>query len=115
MSYFYGGGLDRYNHTVGVMPPYRKMVRGLIPIKIQTYLWENCHETEKDTQVLKDCDPNINTEETIVILNELINNTTLIEELRYYMSSIKVGLTTIEMQHNLCESMLAEINEIQNR
>ncbi len=81
MAYFYGGGLERYNHTVGIQPPYRKMVRGLIPIKIQNYLWENCHETAKDTQILKDCGPNINEEEIISILDELINNSVLLEEL----------------------------------
>jgi len=31
LVFYYGGGIDRYNQTIGINPPYRKMVRGLIP------------------------------------------------------------------------------------
>ena len=115
LSYYHGGGLYRYNNTVGIHPPYRKMVRGLIPTKVQNYMWENCHVTLNDAQVLKECDPIISEEKSKLILDELTNNKTLLEELRYYMSGIKVGMDTITEQLILCEVMLDEINKIQNR
>jgi len=115
LSYYHGGGLDRYNHTVGIQPPYRKMVRGLIPTKVQNYMWDNCHVTENDKQILKDCDSYINEQESKLILEDLINNSKLLEELRYYMSGIKVGLTTIIEQRELCQGMLDEINKIQDK
>ncbi|TYA59666.1 hypothetical protein FVF61_01030 [Formosa maritima] len=114
LSYFYGGGLERYNHTVGIYPPYRKMVRGLIPTKIQNYMWDHCHVTRNDAQILKACDSFISEEECKHILDGLINNSILIEELRYFMSGIKVGLDTITEQLKLCQLMLDEINTIQN-
>ncbi len=114
LSYYHGGGLQRYNHTVGIKPPYRKMVRGLIPSKIQNYMWDNCHVTINDAQILKDCNPFISEEESKQILESLINNSDLLEELRYYMSGIKVGLTTIIEQQKLGQLMLDEINKIQN-
>jgi len=109
LSYYHGGGIERYNNTIGINPAYRKMVRGLIPAKIQNYMWDNCHVTKGDSQFLKECDPNITEEESHKILNDLITNSKLIEELRYYMSSIKVGLTTVKEQRILCKSMLDEI------
>ncbi|MFL0353980.1 DUF6090 family protein [Xanthomarina sp. GH4-25] len=115
LSYYHGGGLQRYNHTVGIKPPYRKMVRGLIPTKVQNYMWEHCHVTEGDTQILKDCEPFINEIESKLILDHLTSNSVLLEELRYYMSGIKVGLTTIIEQRKLCQLILDEINKIQNK
>jgi len=115
LSYYHGGGLYRYNHTVGIQPPYRKMVRGLIPTKVQNYMWDNCHVTLNDAQILKKCDLFISEENSRKILDDLTKNETLLEELRYYMSGIKVGKTTITEQLILCEVMLDEINKIQNR
>jgi hypothetical protein len=115
LSYYHGGGLNRYNHTVAIRPPYRKMVRGLIPTNVQNYMWDNCHVTLNDAQILKECDPFINEEKSKLILGELINNDKLLEELRYYMSGIKAGMDTITEQLNLCNIMLDEINKIQNK
>jgi len=115
LSYYHGGGLIRYNGTVGIQPPYRKMVRGLIPTKVQNYMWENCHVTLNDAQILKECDAFLDEEKSMLIIAELIKNKILLEELRYYMSSIKVGLTTISEQQKLCENMLSEINKLQSQ
>jgi len=114
LSYYHGGGLQRYNHTVGIQPPYRKMVRGLIPAKVQNYMWDNCHVTEKDLQILKDCDAFISEEESKLIIDNLTHNSLLLEELRFYMSGIKVGLSTIIEQRKLCQGILDEIENIQN-
>lgn len=110
LSYYHGGGLGRYTTTIGINPPYRKMVRGLIPSKIQNYMWENCHKTEGDIQILKSCTSNIDEKESEIIISRLSNNSKLIEELRFYMSSIKIGLETLKEQQKLCKNMLEEID-----
>jgi hypothetical protein len=115
LSYYHGGGLVRYNGTVGIQPPYRKMVRGLIPTKVQNYMWDNCHVTLNDAQILKVCDPYFAEEKSKLIIDELIKNSTLLEELRYYMSGIKVGMTTIIEQQKLCKNMLNEIGKLQSK
>ena len=91
------------------------MVRGLIPTRVQNYMWENCHVTLNDAQILKECDPFISEEKSKLILDELTKNKTLLDELRYYMSGIKVGMATITEQLNLCNLMIDEINKIQNK
>jgi len=115
LSYYHGGGLVRYNGTVGIRPPYRKMVRGLIPIKVQNYMWDNCHVTLNDAQILKECDSYLDEKKSKLIIDELIKNSTLLEELRYFMSGIKVGMTTITEQQKLCKNMLIEINKLQRK
>jgi hypothetical protein len=115
LPFYHGNGLRRYSQTMGINPPYRKMVRSLIPSKVQNYLWDNCHVTEGDNQFLKKCDPFINEAESGILINRLSNNSKLIEELRFYISSIKVGQATLTEQGKLCDLLLEEIeNELTN-
>jgi hypothetical protein len=111
LPFYHGNGLRRYSQTMGINPPYRKMVRGLIPSKIQNYMWDNCHATVGDNQILKKCDPFISEEDAEVLLVELSNNVKLIEELRFYMSNIKVGQATLMEQGKLCELIIKEIEK----
>ncbi len=111
LSFYHGGGLERYNQTMGINPPYRKMVRGLIPSKIQNYMWDNCHITDGDIQILKTCEPFVVDDKAKEVLLKLSNNSKLIEELRFYMSSIKVGHSTVLEQQRLCNNMLIEIEK----
>ncbi|MEO0572898.1 MAG: DUF6090 family protein [Bacteroidota bacterium] len=109
LSFYHDGGLRRYSETIGINPPYRKMVRGLIPSTIQNYMWDNCHVTEGDIQILKRCKGEITENEALAIVNDLGKNLTLLEELRFYMSSIKIGLRALEEQEKLCQTLLKEV------
>ncbi len=111
LPFYHGSGLRRYEQTMGINPPYRKMVRGLIPSKIQNYMWENCHVTEGDNQILQKCDPFINEKEAEVLIVGLSRNSKLIEELRFYMSNIKVGQATLIEQEKLCDALIKEIEK----
>lgn len=115
LSYYHGGGLDRYNQTVGIKPPYRKMVRGLIPTKVQNYMWDKCHVTLNEVQILKKCAPYLDEEKSKLIIDKMTQNKTLLEELRYYMSSIKVGMPIITAQQKMCTNMLYDIKKIQSK
>ncbi len=109
LVFYYGGGIDRYNQTIGINPPYRKMVRGLIPTQTQNYLWEHCHITDGDTQILTGCDSALSEEKAKEVIEFLVKQPELMSELRFYMSSIKVGLDPLLEQKKLCEKMLREI------
>tara|TARA_R110000868_G_scaffold259361_14_gene517513 strand:- start:11000 stop:11749 length:750 start_codon:yes stop_codon:yes gene_type:complete len=111
LVFYYGGGFQRYNQTIGISPPYRKMVRGLIPTKIQNYLWDNCHVTDGDTQIIQGCEPAVSEEEAKEVVNFLVAQSDLMSELRFYMSSIKVGMDPLIEQKKLCEKMLQEIED----
>ena len=77
-------------------------------------MWDNCHITDGDIQILQKCKPFIEEAKAIELLKELSENSRLIEELRFYMSSIKVGMATVTEQQRLCENMLAEIEKALN-
>jgi len=109
LAFYHGSGLLRYSQTIGINPPYRKMVRGLIPSKIQNYMWENCHITDGDIQILKKCDPPISEDEAEKLLSDLSTKSKLIEELRFYMSNIKVGQATMFEQQKVCDMLITEI------
>lgn len=109
LPFYHGNGLRRYSQTMGINPPYRKMIRGLIPSSIQNYMWENCHETNGDNQTLKKCPPFIDESKSEAWFNEFKANSKLIEELRFYMSNIKVGQTTLDEQLKLCNLLIEEI------
>ena len=111
LPFYHGNGLRRYQQTMGINPPYRKMVRGLIPSNIQNYMWDNCHITEGDNQILKKCDPFIDEEDAEVLVSGLGSNSKLIEELRFYMSNIKVGQDTLKEQGRLCDAIINEIEK----
>lgn len=111
LQYYHVGGLRRYSQTMGINPPYRKMVRGLIPSKVQNYMWDNCHITDVDTQIIKKCEPLFSEDEAGIILKDLKNNAKLIEELRFYMSNIKVGQSTLIEQGNLYDILIEEIEK----
>ena len=115
LPFYHGPGLMRYSQTIGINPPYRKMVRGLIPSKIQNYMWENCHITDGDIQILKKCNPPISEDEAGKLLTDLSSKTKLIEELRFYMSNIKDGQATMVEQQKVCDMLISEIeNDLQD-
>ena len=111
LVFYYGGGKLRYDQTIGISPPYRKMVRGLIPNNIQNYLWDNCHITKGDTQILTDCEPAVDEEKAKEVIDYLVSQSELMGELRYYMSSINVGTEPLLEQKKLCNKMLKEIED----
>jgi len=110
LSYYYTQGVSGYNETIGIIPPYRKMVRGLIPGTIQNYMWDHCHETFANDQALKSCPPAISEEEALKILNLLRKDEELIKELRFFMSSIKVGFNPSRQQINRCDELIERID-----
>lgn len=111
LSYYYTGGQQRYRETIGINPPYRKMVREIIPFEVQNYMWENCHRTLGNRQELLDCDPAIPEAESKEILEEIKANKEVIGELRFWMSSIKAGWVPLKEQKLLCDQILADINK----
>ena len=87
------------------------MVRGLIPNNIQNYLWDNCHITKGDTQILTDCEPAVDEEKAKEVIDYLVGQSELMGELRYYMSSINVGTEPLLEQKKLSNKMLKEIKD----
>ena len=109
LVFFYGQGSQSYSQTVGINPPYRKMVRGKIPLDIQLYIWDNCHVTQGVVQYMKACPSPISEEDAEALLKELSADEALLEELRFFMSNIRAGMTPIKLQSSLCDKILSDI------
>lgn len=115
LGFYYGGGRLRYEETIGINPHYRKMSRMAIPYHILGYMWDECHETLGDTQILNKCEPNISEEEAKEVLGKLVNDEVLMGELGFYMSAIRSGTKPLNEQVELNESILEEIEKELNK
>ena len=109
LAFYYGGAQYRYNQTIGINPPYRKLARVKIPYSVQSYMWDNCHKTIGDIQQLTDCEPGISEIEAKLLLQKLKADEELIGELSYWMSSIRAGWHPLLENVKLCNTILDEI------
>lgn len=105
---------NSYNPALTERPKYREQVRGIIPVNIQTYIWQYCHTSNGAAdQRLLDCDPPMDLTDSGKVLKTLISNQALLANLRYWISNqtvaIKIGIdriTEAEKLKSLIESEL---------
>jgi hypothetical protein len=107
LAYYY---TNANNPALTERPAYREHVRGIIPLELQSYIWEHCYTAnELGIQVLLDCEApesNVNLEP---IITNLGGDRQLSQELRYWMSTMHVasliGNARIESAIQLRESI----------
>tara|TARA_R110002096_G_scaffold36759_7_gene102384 strand:- start:1398 stop:2171 length:774 start_codon:yes stop_codon:yes gene_type:complete len=79
------------NFTMTERPAYRVTVRGIIPVRLQLYIWENCWDSDfYGRQFLIACDPPADGGEIMSTANLLATDTELHNELRYWISTLQV-------------------------
>jgi hypothetical protein len=80
------------NPALSERPRYREHIRGLIPFDIQLYIWENCYRTVLGVnQEMFACDSPMEDAQAAALLAELTANKALIEELRFWRSTLHVA------------------------
>lgn len=79
------------NPVLSERPAYREHVRGLIPLHIQNYIWEECYWSNGELQRLIDCKSPIEPHEATRLVEVISGNEQLIIELRYWMSTMRVA------------------------
>jgi hypothetical protein len=80
------------NVSLSERPRFREHVRGVIPLKIQSYMWSSCFENnDLGMQRLITCDPIFAEAEITTVVNKISGNDVLMEELRYWMSTLKIA------------------------
>ena len=78
--------------TVSERPPYREHVRGVIPIRIQKYIWNNCYQSNgADLQEMFACASPIDNARATEIVDKISKDDALMAELRYWMSNMQVA------------------------
>lgn len=87
---------DYYNFravaTVTERPAYREHVRGTIPLNVQLYLWDNCYASNPlGKQEMLNCASPIDESRAKEIVDALVSDAALMEELRFWMSTMHVA------------------------
>ena len=78
--------------TVVERPAYRVRVRGIIPMDIQAYIWDSCYESDQfGNQRMFECPSPVSPAAAREIVDMLAGNSALMEELRYWMSTMHVA------------------------
>lgn len=73
-------------------PEYRRRVRGIIPLDIQTCIWARCWAIDRSfRQTLKDCSAPVTEAVSTDIVESLRHNPALMSELRFWMSTMDVA------------------------
>ena len=89
LSQYYSLG---FNPLLTERPRYREHVRGVIPLAVQTYIWAKCYSTDSGgVQKMLPCQSPIDEKMATAMVDEIRNNTTLMAELRYWMSGMHVA------------------------
>jgi GH24 family phage-related lysozyme (muramidase) len=76
-----------------LIPRYREHVRGLVPWKIQHYIWTHCYGSVGSMQELKKCGSPVSEPEALAVLEQLRRAPDLTAELRFWMVNIHNGLS----------------------
>ena len=80
------------NPTLSESPEYRKHVRGLIPLEVQHYLWDECWQDDPSgRQRALTCSAPVDEARARAIVDVIRSDTVLMRELRYWMSTMRVA------------------------
>jgi hypothetical protein len=90
--HYSAGGGSQVTEVLGLIPRYREHVRGLVPWKIQRYIWTNCYNTDETVQSLSECGSPVSEQEALAVLQHLRGEPGLTEELRFWMINVHSGL-----------------------
>lgn len=100
------------------LPAYRESVRGIIPINYQNHIWAHCYDaTHARSQRLVDCaSPEIfPTDDMDRLARRLIEDETLNNELRYWVSTQFAALAIHGAQIESSSVMLATLRTVRGR
>jgi len=90
--HYSAGAGSQVTEVLGLIPRYREHVRGLVPWRIQRYIWTNCYTSEGAVQLLFECDSPVSEQEALAVLQHLRDETGLTAELRFWMINVHSGL-----------------------
>ena len=90
--HYSAGAGSQVTEVLGLIPRYREHVRGLVPWKIQRYIWTQCYNSDEALQRFKPCKAPVSEQEAQAVLQRLRSEPGLTEELRFWMVNMHSGL-----------------------
>jgi hypothetical protein len=113
--HYSAGGGSQVSEVLGLIPRYREHVRGLVPWKIQRYIWTECYSTEDAEQLLRDCESPVSEQEALAVLQRLRDEPSLIAELRFWMITVHSGMILMRDVQQDARSLADEISAVSDR
>lgn len=108
LAFYY---LNSGNPALTERPAYRQHVRGIIPIDVQLYIWDECFKTGTGGgQELKECPSPIPAARVAELVQRISGDAALMGELRYWVSSMKVARLIAESHLEIANEMRAAID-----
>ncbi|MEE2525938.1 hypothetical protein V0U79_06135 [Hyphobacterium sp. HN65] len=111
-SYYTSTGFSEITDS---LPAYRETVRGIIPIDLQTYIWENCWQSIVGrTQRLIDCDGPETTDPGRIsaLATTLIGHEQVNAELHFWVSNQYAALTIHQAQIDQTAEALSALRDL---
>ena len=94
-------------------PEYRRRVRGIIPLDIQTYIWTSCWTVDvRLRQTLVDCPAPADGTRAADVVNSLRRDSVLISDLRFWVSTMEVASHVSEERVADAEQLRAAIDKL---
>ena len=98
------------NPVLTERPAYRVHIRSIIPLDVQDYIWVNCYGSDaQQEQELRDCASPISEARAAGIVNAIRADRGLMEELRYWMSTMTVAGQIGRDREQRAELLLAAV------
>lgn len=100
-------------------PVYRLQIRGITPWHVQQYIWRECFHQGKSgnaaDQQLVDCPASIGEDEAAAILATYRHSDALLQNLRSWMSTLRVSTMVLASTRNDTNEIAAEVQASQAR
>ena len=111
-DYYRLTGTGMRAHILRHDPAYRIQVRGLTPTDVQEYIWKHCfRQLEGTNQQLIDCPSPISEDEAGNILTTYRASPSLLENLRYWNSTLAVSSIVIDGARKEAAILAADVEK----
>ena len=107
---YYSLGEQRY--LIAGLPRYREIVRSIIPVDVQDYLWAKCWGTSGRRQhLISDCEAGISNPEARRIVDDLSAHPEIRTALMFWLSTVSVINQTIPPQIDEAERLIETLSD----
>lgn len=107
--HYSAGAGSQVTEVLGLIPRYREHVRGLVPWKIQRYIWTECYRTDEAIQRFVPCKSPVSEQEAEAVLQRLRSEPGLTEELRFWMVNMHSGMMLMRDVQTEARSLAASL------
>lgn len=107
--YVYSNSLQA-EHLFQYMPRYREYVRGAMPLVVQRFVWEECHNTIGNRQFMADCDLPIDPDTGLALLKRLGSDVDIADSLRFWITNLTVSNKLIDDNIGLTDELLGYVD-----